>query len=79
MQRTQAAPFSTGRSALQASNYSSIFIAGNYRVGAFGWLAGDYMQRVGQPNAGLYDQALLFEWVQKYIDQVHGDKESVSA
>ncbi|KAK7221626.1 hypothetical protein V2G26_009629 [Clonostachys chloroleuca] len=65
-------------SALQASNYSSIFIAGNYRVGAFGWLAGDYMQRVGQPNAGLYDQALLFEWVQKYIDQVHGDKENFS-
>uniref|UniRef100_A0A0B7KQM8 Carboxylesterase type B domain-containing protein n=1 Tax=Bionectria ochroleuca TaxID=29856 RepID=A0A0B7KQM8_BIOOC len=62
-----------------ASNYNSIFIAGNYRVGAFGWLAGDYMQQVGQPNAGLYDQALLFEWVQKYIDQAHGDKEFVSA
>ncbi|CAG9983370.1 unnamed protein product [Clonostachys byssicola] len=68
-----------GKAALQASNYKSIFIEGNYRLGAFGWLAGDYMQQVGQPNAGLYDQALLFEWVQKYIDQVHGDKESVSA
>uniref|UniRef100_A0A8H7MYC2 Carboxylesterase type B domain-containing protein n=1 Tax=Bionectria ochroleuca TaxID=29856 RepID=A0A8H7MYC2_BIOOC len=66
-------------SALQVSNYNSIFIAGNYRVGVFGWLAGDYMQQVGQPNAGLYNQALLFEWVQKYIDQAHGDKEFISA
>jgi carboxylesterase type B len=77
--KNQGGPFYTGKSALQASNYNSIFIAGNYRVGAFGWLAGDYMQQVGQPNAGLYNQALLFKWVQKYIDQAHGDKEFVSA
>lgn len=69
----------TGLPLLRASNYQSIFITGNYRVGAFGWLAGDYMQKAGQPNAGLYDQELLFEWVQRYVKLVHGDKEAVSA
>lgn len=77
--KDQGGPLYTGKSGLQASGYNNIFIAGNYRVGAFGWLAGDYMEKAGQPNAGLYDQALLFEWVQQYIDQVRGDKESVSA
>uniref|UniRef100_A0A8H7K2M2 Carboxylesterase type B domain-containing protein n=1 Tax=Bionectria ochroleuca TaxID=29856 RepID=A0A8H7K2M2_BIOOC len=77
--KNQGGPLYTGKSGLQASGYNNIFIAGNHRVGAFGWLAGDYMQKAGQPNAGLYDQALLFEWVQQYIDQVRGDKESVSA
>ncbi|KAL0930590.1 carboxylesterase family protein [Colletotrichum truncatum] len=37
------------------------------------------MEQNGQPNAGLYDQALLFEWVQNYVEQVQGDRYSVSA
>jgi carboxylesterase type B len=49
-------PLYTGQSMIAASNYQTIFIAGNYRVGAFGWLAGNYMESVAQPNAGLYDQ-----------------------
>lgn len=77
--KDQGGEFYTGQSVLNASDYSTIFIAGNYRVGAFGWLAGHYMEEVGQPNAGLYDQALLFEWVQKYVSQVQGDKDQVSA
>lgn len=72
-------PLNTGQSLLRRSDYKTIFVVGNYRVGAYGWLAGDYMQKVGQPNAGLYDQALLFEWVQKYIGQVNGDNKQVSA
>ncbi|KAI1639963.1 carboxylesterase family protein [Biscogniauxia mediterranea] len=72
-------PIGSGQSILRASNYSVIFITGNYRLGAFGWLAGDYMQKEGQPNAGLYDQSLLLSWVQDYVDQVQGDKSQVSA
>ncbi|KXJ86065.1 carboxylesterase family protein [Microdochium bolleyi] len=68
-----------GRSIISASQYQTIFVTGNYRTGAYGWLAGDYMQKVGQPNAGLYDQALLFQWIQKYIGLVKGDNSSVSA
>ncbi|KAI0872548.1 Alpha/Beta hydrolase protein [Hypoxylon argillaceum] len=72
-------PLYTGRSILRETNYKTIFVAGNYRLGAFGWLAGDYMQKEATPNAGLHDQALLFEWVQKYIGLVHGDSSRVSA
>ena len=59
-----------------------IFVAGNYRLGALGWLAGPAFQHSGIPavsNAGLYDQRLLFEWVQKYIGLFGGDKTQVSA
>lgn len=55
-----------------------IFVAGNYRLGAFGWLAGSYMENHGTPNAGLYDQRLLLSWVQDYIGQVRGNKNAVT-
>jgi carboxylesterase type B len=77
--KTQFGPLYTGQSLITAANYQTIFVAGNYRVGAFGWLAGSYMESVAQPNAGLYDQALLFEWVQEYIELVGGDNMQVSA
>jgi carboxylesterase type B len=51
----------------------------NYRLGAYGWLAGDTVERHGSPNAALYDQRLVFEFVQNYIEQVNGDKDQVSA
>ncbi|KAH6689182.1 Alpha/Beta hydrolase protein [Plectosphaerella plurivora] len=77
--KNQMGPLYTGRSVITASKYKTIFVAGNYRVGAFGWLAGDYMQKEGQPNAGLHDQALLFQWVQEHIGKVSGDKSMVTA
>ncbi|XXH04130.1 hypothetical protein Hte_010542 [Hypoxylon texense] len=77
--KNPSGPLNTGQSILNASDYQVIFITGNYRVGTFGWLAGDYMQEVGQPNAGLYDQALLLEWVRDYVHLVQGDKDHVSA
>ena len=75
-------PFYTGAGPISAANAFSkdvIFVAGNYRTGAFGWLAGSYMESAGTPNAGLYDQRLLLEWVQTYIHQVGGDNTKVSA
>lgn len=77
--KNQADPLYTGQSLVKASDYKAIFIVGNYRVGAFGWLAGSYMEQAGQPNAGLYDQALLLEWVQDHVGKVNGDKNRVSA
>ncbi|KAK8132125.1 Carboxylesterase [Apiospora kogelbergensis] len=72
-------PINTGRSLIAASGYKTVFIAGNYRLGALGWLAGSYLEGVGQPNAGLYDQALLLEWVRDYAHLVGGDKGKVTA
>ncbi|KID86153.1 carboxylesterase family protein [Metarhizium guizhouense ARSEF 977] len=68
----------TGRSMLSASNYTTSFVAGNYRLGVYSWLAGPYMETEATPNAGLYDQALLFEWVRDHIDKVKGNKDKVS-
>jgi carboxylesterase type B len=45
----------------------------NYRVGAFGWLAGQDVQRNGDANAGLLDQRAALMWVQKYITKFGGD------
>ncbi|KAK6356010.1 hypothetical protein TWF718_000383 [Orbilia javanica] len=57
----------------------AIFVVGNYRLGALGWLAGTYVEGHATPNAGLTDQRLLLEFVQKYIRQVGGDPDNVSA
>lgn len=61
-----------------------IYVAGNYRLGAFGWLAGSYMEannrsQTAVTNAGIYDQQLVFRWVQDYIYLVGGNKNDVSA
>ena len=69
----------SGQGLIEASNGGMIFVVGNYRLGAYGWLAGSYMEQNGLPNAGLYDQRLILQWVQDYIDQVGGDKTAVSA
>jgi carboxylesterase type B len=49
------------------------------QVGAFGYLAGDTMEKQGLPNAALWDQRAVFEWIQKYIHYVGGDSKQVSA
>ena len=56
-----------------------IWVVANYRLGAYGWLAGATVERNGSPNAALYDQRLVFQFVQDYIHQVNGDKYQVSA
>lgn len=40
-----------------------IFVSYNYRVGAFGYLAGTTMEQQGQPNVGFYDQRAVYQWV----------------
>ena len=49
------------------------------QVGAYGFLAGTTMEKEGLPNAGLYDQRAVFQWIQDYIGLVGGDKKQVSA
>jgi carboxylesterase type B len=47
-------------------------------LGAFGWLAGPTLQSKGSANAGLLDQQLALEWVQKYIHLFGGDPRRVT-
>jgi carboxylesterase type B len=42
----------------------------NYRVGPFGFLASDKVQRDGDLNVGLLDQEKALEWVQENVHLV---------
>ena len=57
-----------------------VYVQPNYRLGAFGFLAGPSFTLSPNtvPNAGLYDQLLALEWVQKYIPQFGGNKDEVT-
>jgi carboxylesterase type B len=62
-----------------ASNGEIIYVAMNYRLGAFGWLSGPSFQaQGGAANAGLLDQRFSLEWVQQYIGLFGGDKNRVT-
>ncbi|KAJ4861625.1 carboxylesterase family domain-containing protein [Trichoderma breve] len=56
-----------------------IYVSLNYRLGAFGWLAGPSLEAAnGTANAGLHDQHLALQWVQKYIHLFGGDPKKVT-
>ncbi|RDW85951.1 hypothetical protein BP5796_04276 [Coleophoma crateriformis] len=55
-----------------------LFVAVNYRVGAFGFLAGKEVQAEGVSNLGFYDQRLGLQWVQDNIAAFGGDPEKVT-
>jgi carboxylesterase type B len=55
-----------------------IFVALNYRLGAFGFLAGPEVEMDGTQNAGLYDQRLALDWIQLNIPLFGGSPERVT-
>ncbi|PGH11199.1 hypothetical protein AJ79_05041 [Helicocarpus griseus UAMH5409] len=56
-----------------------IYVALNYRLGTLGWSSGPKFQAEGgTPNAGLLDQRLGLEWVQKHISKFGGDPNRVT-
>ena len=66
------------------ANQPVIFVVGNYRLGAFGWLGGQTMhdyasKNVAYPNLGLYDQRLILQFVDQYIHLWNGNSSAVSA
>ena len=68
---------------LAASGNSStgevIYVAINYRLGAFGFQAGpSFNAEGGVSNVGLHDQRFALEWVQKHIHLFGGDKNRVT-
>ena len=71
-----------GRQDLQAiietNNNSFIGVAIQYRLGAFGFLSSDEVDRFGSVNAGILDQTFALKWVQEYISSFGGDPRSVT-
>lgn len=55
-----------------------IYVALNYRLGAFGWLAGPTLQSNGTANAGLYDQRLALNWIKANIAKFGGDPNRIT-
>lgn len=55
-----------------------VYVAINYRLGAFGWMSGPTFQTNGTANAGLHDQRFALEWVQEHISKFGGDPKRVT-
>lgn len=55
-----------------------LFVAVNYRVGAFGFLPGKEVLKDGSANLGLLDQRLAMQWVADNIEAFGGDPDKVT-
>lgn len=55
-----------------------IFVAVNYRLGGFGFLAGKEIKADGASNIGLLDQRLGLKWVAENIKAFGGNSEKVT-
>ncbi|PPQ79378.1 hypothetical protein CVT25_002648 [Psilocybe cyanescens] len=67
-----------GDAILRESGEGVILVSIQYRLGLFGFLAGQKVKDGGALNAGLLDQQLALKWVQSYIDQFGGDPRKVT-
>lgn len=68
-----------GTSLVSRADNDLIVVSINYRLGGFGFLAGQPLRSEGVFNAGLHDQRAALEWVQSYIHLLGGDRHNVSA
>lgn len=55
-----------------------LFVSVNYRLGGFGFLAGNDLADEGNTNLGLRDQRLGLQWVQENIEAFGGDPSKVT-
>ncbi|KAH7328803.1 Alpha/Beta hydrolase protein [Stachybotrys elegans] len=66
-----------GSQLVETAGRDLVFVNFNYRVGLWGFLAGEEVRRDGNLNAGLLDQAFLLQWVQTHISKFGGDPDHV--
>ncbi|OCL12110.1 alpha/beta-hydrolase [Glonium stellatum] len=67
-----------GQALVHHSRSNLIYVAIQYRLGSFGFLAGDEVKADGVWNAGLLDQRAALEWVQRHIHKFGGDASKVT-
>jgi acetylcholinesterase len=75
---TQSADASRLIAASVAQGREIVYVAVNYRLGAFGFLGGREVLAAGAANLGLLDQRLALEWVADNIAQFGGDPDKVT-
>ncbi|KAG0698021.1 Alpha/Beta hydrolase protein [Suillus ampliporus] len=67
-----------GAALILESNHGVITVVLQYRLGLFGFLAGEVVKEGGALNAGLLDQNYALQWVQAYIGSFGGDPTKVT-
>lgn len=67
-----------GDALVHASDGGLIYVSIQYRLGIYGFLAGADVAANGVQNAGLYDQRLALDWVQRHISKFGGDPDKVT-
>ncbi|KAG1731963.1 Alpha/Beta hydrolase protein [Suillus paluster] len=73
-----AASLYNGAELIMESDHGVITVVLQYRLGLFGFLAGQAVKEDGTPNAGLFDQNYALRWVQAYISSFGGDPTKVT-
>ncbi|KAF2016404.1 alpha/beta-hydrolase [Aaosphaeria arxii CBS 175.79] len=63
---------------ITTNNNGFVAVVIQYRLGAFGFLAGEDVKQDGVLNAGLLDMNYALKWVQNYIGQFGGDPSRVT-
>ncbi|EAW15100.1 putative triacylglycerol lipase [Aspergillus clavatus NRRL 1] len=66
-----------GTGLIKASDMGIVVVTFNYRVGPYGFLAGEEVVKGGSLNNGLKDQVKALKWVQKHISKFGGDPKHV--
>lgn len=59
-----------GTGLIEASDNGIVVVTFNYRVGPYGFLASEEVEREASLNNGLKDMIKALQWVQKYIAKV---------
>lgn len=66
-----------GTGLVEASDHKMLVVTFNYRVGPYGFLAGDEVEKEGNLNNGLKDQIKALKWVKKHISKFGGDPDHI--
>ncbi|KAF4613473.1 hypothetical protein D9613_008007 [Agrocybe pediades] len=70
--------FYDGNDLVRESGGEVVAVLLQYRLGAFGFLAGEKVKKGGALNAGLLDQQFALKWVQNHISKFGGDPRKVT-
>lgn len=63
---------------LNTNGNNFVVVSIQYRLGPFGFLASDELNRRGVVNAGLLDQVFALQWVQTYVKDFGGNPSAVT-
>ena len=66
-----------GTGLIKAADMDLVVVTFNYRVGPYGFLAGEEIKKGASLNNGLKDQLKVLQWVQKHISQFGGNPDHV--